>query len=214
MKTALIAGYTGLVGREILGLLLNSHKYEKVIAVGRRKIDLEHPKLIQQAVDFDNLQLRSNVDDVFCCLGTTIKKAGSKEKFRNVDFQYPLNLAQEARNNGATAFILVSANGANKKSRFFYNKVKGELEEAVDKLGYEKLEIIRPSLLMGDRQESRLVEDIGKFFMQVFGFMFIGPLRNTKVVNASSVAAAMLYFANDGSGGRRRHKSGVLHRFN
>lgn len=214
MKTALIAGYTGLVGGELLDLLLKSDKYEKVIALGRRDIDLEHPKLVQQQVDFDNLQLTEGVNDVFCCLGTTIKQAGSKENFRRVDFQYPVNLAVEAKAKGASVYLLVSANGASKSSAFFYNQVKGEVEEAIEKIGFDKLEIVRPSLLLGNRKESRLAEDIGKTIMQIFGFLFVGPLKNVKGIRASSVAAAMLSFANDGSGGSRVHKSGVLQRFN
>ena len=118
MKTALIAGYTGLVGRELLNLLLASDKYQKVIAIGRRKLDIEHEKLVETVVDFDLIDIEGPVDDVFCCLGTTMKKAGSKERFRMVDFQYPLNLAIAGKNNGATTFVLVSASGANKNSLF------------------------------------------------------------------------------------------------
>lgn len=214
MKTAVIAGYTGLVGRELLKLLLQSDKYAKVIALGRRKLEIEHKKLTEQVVDFDDLQFRESVDDVFCCLGTTMKKAGSREKFRLVDFQYPLNLAVSAKNLGASCFVLVSANGANKQSSFFYNQVKGELEEAIDKLAFNKYEVMRPSLLLGERQESRFAEDFGKIIMKLTGFLFIGPLKNIKGIKASSVAKAMIYAANDGSGGKRIHKSGVLQRFN
>ena len=213
MKTALIAGYTGLVGRELLNLLLASDKYQKVIAIGRRKLDIEHEKLVVTVVDFDHIDIEGPVDDVFCCLGTTMKKAGSKERFRMVDFQYPLNLAIAGKNNGATTFVLVSASGANKNSLFFYNRVKGEIEEAIDRLAFGNYEVLRPSMLLGDRQETRIIEDIGKLFMKIFGFLFIGPLKNVKGVKASAVARAMIYLANDGSGGKRLHRSAVLQRF-
>ena len=213
MKTALIAGYTGLVGLELLNLLLESDKYQKVIAIGRRKLGKEHPKLNEIIVDFDNLEFAQPIDDIFCCLGSTMKKAGSKEKFRLIDFQYPMNLATAGKEAGATSFVLVSAQGANEQSSFFYNKVKGELEIAIDGLAYDKYEILRPSLLLGDRSESRLAEDIGKIFMRALGFLFVGPLKNVKGVKASSVAHAMIYLANDGSAGKRVHKSGVIQRF-
>ena len=213
MKTALIAGHTGLVGGELLNLLLESDKYQKVIAIGRRKLGREHPKLHELIVDFDNLEFNQDIDDVFCCLGTTMKKAGSRDKFRLVDFQYPLNIAVATKETGAKAFVLVSANGASKKSNFFYNQVKGELEEAVEKLAFDKYEIVRPSLLIGDRDESRFAEDLGKGFMKAFGFLFVGPLKNIKGIKGLSVARAMIYAANDGSGGKRIHKSGVLQRF-
>ena len=213
MKTALIAGYTGLVGRELLNLLLASDQYEKIIAIGRRKLGIEHNKLTEVVIDFDNMVINDHVDDVFCCLGTTMKKAGSREKFRMIDFQYPLNLAIVGKNNGAKTFVLISANGANVHSFFFYNRVKGELEAAIDRLAFTCYEIVRPSLLLGDRSETRFGEDIGKLFMRVFGFLFIGPLKNVKGIKASSVARAMIYLANDGSSGKRVHNSAVLQRY-
>ena len=145
MKTALIAGYTGLIGSQLLSSLLKSNYYDKVIAVGRRNLDIQHPKLIQQKIDFNNVQLdQQKIDDVFCCLGTTIKKAGSKEKFRLVDFHYPVSLASYCLNLGARQFLLVSSMGADAKSGIFYNQVKGEVENAVSKLGYRRLDIVSP----------------------------------------------------------------------
>lgn len=213
MKTALIAGHTGLVGHELLELLLASDKYDKIIAVGRRKLGVKHAKLEEHIVDFDNLNIGDSVDDIFCCLGTTMKNAGSREKFRMVDFQFPLNLAIAGKNNGAQTYVLVSAKGANTNSLFFYNRVKGEVEAAIERLAFNNYEILRPSLLIGDRSEVRTAEYFGKLFMQVFGFLFIGPLKKIKGVKASSVAKAMIYLANDGSGGKRIHKSAVLQRF-
>ena len=175
MKTALIAGYSGLIGNQLLSKLLESNHYEKVIAIGRQNLDVQHSKLLQLEIDFNNIQLdEQKIDDVYCCLGTTMKKAGSKEKFRLVDFHYPVNLANYCLNNGAKQFLLVSSMGADEKSGIFYNKVKGEVESAVSKLGYHRLDIFRPSLLLGDRGESRFAEDLGKAAMKLFGVFFLG----------------------------------------
>jgi uncharacterized protein YbjT (DUF2867 family) len=214
MKTALIAGYTGLIGGELLNLLLNSAKYDKVIALGRREINLQHPKLKQVQVDFNKLKLEDKVDDVFCCLGTTIKKAGSQENFRLVDYQFPMNLAMAGLEAEASAILIVTAHGANSKSSIFYNKVKGEVEEGIRSLDYPKIEILRPSLLMGDREDTRLGESIGQLFMKVFSFLFIGPLKNIKGVKGTSVAKALLHYANDSSEGVTVHYSSELQRFN
>ncbi len=128
LKTAIIAGATGLVGKELLQNLLDNKNYEKVISIVRRKTSLNHPKLEQKIIDFDNLdEIASELiaDEYFCCLGTTMKKAGSKEKFADVDYLYPVNLATIAQANNAKKYLLISAMGADKKSIIFYNKVKG-----------------------------------------------------------------------------------------
>ena len=214
MKTALIAGYSGLIGAELLNMLLNSAKYDKIIALGRRKIEMQHPKLEQLQVDFNKLELNEKVDDVYCCLGTTIKKAGSQEKFRLVDYQFPMNLAIAGLGAGAKAFLIVTAHGADSKSSIFYNRVKGEVEDGIRSLDYPKIEILRPSLLIGDREENRLGESLGQFFMKAFSFLFVGPLKNIKAVKGTSVARALLHYANDGSQGASVHYSGELQRFN
>ena len=211
MKTAIIAGHTGLVGKQLLTLLLEDETYSKVIAVGRRELQIEHPKLQQKVVDFDNLHIDTpEINDVFCCLGTTIKAAGSKEKFRLVDFQYPVSLGTYCLKRGAASYSLVTAMGADNKSKIFYNKVKGEVEETVGNLGYAKVDIYRPSMLLGSRQESRLGETVGKNVMLVFGFLFIGPLKNYKAVESSKVARAMLHFACIASSGIKVHLSGEI----
>ncbi len=214
MKTALIAGYTGLIGSQLLSLLLESNDYNKIIAVGRRNLDIQDPKLIQQKIDFNNIQLEEqNIDDVFCCLGTTMKKAGSKEKFRLVDFHYPVNLANYCLNNGAKQFLLVSSMGADAKSGIFYNKVKGEVENAVSKLGYPRLDIFRPSLLLGDRGESRFAEDLGNAAMKLFGVFFLGPMKNYKAIDSGKVARAMNYFAQEEGSSSYFHLSAELQKF-
>ena len=214
MKTAVIAGYTGLIGNQLLTLLLKSSDYEKVIALGRNSLDIQHPKLIQHKTDFNNLQFEEqNIDDVFCCLGTTMKKARSKEQFRLVDFQYPVSLAKYCLTKGAKQFLLVSSIGADAKSNVFYSKVKGEVENAITNLGYHRLDIFQPSMLLGPRGESRFAEDLGKGGMKLFGFMFVGPLNNYKAIESIKVARAMLYHSKEEGTGKATHLSGELQRF-
>jgi len=214
MKTAVIAGYSGLIGSQLLNLLLESDDYGKIVALGRRNLDIHHPKLIQHNIDFNNIDIEEqDIDDVFCCLGTTMKKAGSKEKFRLVDFQYPVSLANYCLNKGAKQFSLVSSLGADAKSNIFYNKVKGEVEKAISNLGYHRLDIFRPSLLLGARGESRFAEDLGKAGVKLFGFLFAGPLKDYKAIESIKVARAMAYFSKETGSGTTIHLSGKLQKY-
>jgi uncharacterized protein YbjT (DUF2867 family) len=195
MRNALIAGATGLVGKHLLSMLLNSKDYKKVYVLSRRPLGEEHPKLEEVIIDFDRLpeQELPAADDVFCCLGTTMKKAGSKEAFRQVDFVYPYELARKAGENGAEQYLLVSAMGANRGSFFFYNRVKGEVEEGISKLsGYKSISIFRPSLLLGEREEKRLGEVIASKLMRFIKPLMIGPLRKYRGIHARTVANGML----------------------
>ena len=211
MKTAVIAGGTGLIGRQLLQLLLASDRYSKVIGLTRTDLG-QHPKLVQVKTDGNDLTFDSTerVDDVFCCLGTTMARARSKEKFYQVDFTYPLGLATATLGVGAKQFLIVSSLGANKKSPVYYNRVKGEIEEAVSGLGFSTLHIFRPSLLLGDRQEHRTGEDAAKFFYRVFGFII--P-KKFKAIDAGKVARAMIHFATKGQYGKFVHESLQLQDF-
>ena len=150
-RTALVAGATGLVGREILRGLLADDTVAAVHALARRPLELQHPKLATHVVRFSSLPPLPPVDEVYLALGTTIKVAGSQPAFRAVDFDANLAVAVAAQVAGARRLGLVSAMGADSQSRIFYNRVKGELEEALDTLGYEGVVIARPSMLHGDR---------------------------------------------------------------
>ncbi|MFW5708067.1 MAG: oxidoreductase [Bacteroidota bacterium] len=195
MKTALIAGATGLVGSFLLDELLENDNYSQVKILVRKKMEKAHPKLTQIVFDYDNPdQSAVKADDVFCCLGTTIRKAGSKEAFEKVDYEYPLKLAQLAHKNGSKSFHLVTALGADEKSMFFYNKVKGKVEREVSKIPFDSLCIYRPSMLLGPRREFRLGEEVAKRFMKTFGFLFS---RNTKGIHVSQVARCMVSNANE-----------------
>lgn len=197
-RNALIAGASGLVGSHCLRLLLDSDRYSQVISIGRREVPLIHPKLDQQIVDFDNLKkFRSDLaaDDVFCCLGTTIKKAGSKENFYKVDHTYVVELAKAAVAKNASQFLVVSAMGADAGSMFFYNKVKGEMEHDVQQLNYKAVHFFRPSLLLGERDEERTGEAFASKIMKPLSGLMVGPLRKYKPIEAEDVAKAMLYAA-------------------
>lgn len=195
-RVALVAGATGLVGREVLAVLLADKSYSQVIGVGRRALPLKHPKLVQHTVDFKAatpFAALSHVDDVFIALGTTIKVAGSQAAFRAVDFDAVVAVARAAQAQGATKLGVVSAMGATPKSAIFYNRVKGEMEEALAPLGFKRLVIARPSMLAGDRealdQPTRLGEHLG-----LLATRWLNPLipNNYRSIQASDVAKAMV----------------------
>jgi len=208
-KTALIAGASGLTGGYLLNLLLESHEYSNVIAYVRKSSGLTHPKLKEMVVDWEALQEPVAAEDVFCCLGTTIKKAGSQEAFRRVDYDYPLQLAQIQYRGGSQQFLLVSAMGADAKSAIFYSRVKGELENALQSIGYKSLHIFRPSFIAGPRKESRPGEKIGLAIFSLLSPLFIGPLKKYAPIQAEHIARAMLRTAQKNEPGMRLYDSAV-----
>lgn len=198
MKTALIVGATGLVGKACLYGLLETKEYTKIIALVRKPLAIKHHQLEQIVVDFNQLASYATqmvADDVYCCLGTTIKVAGSQEKFRLVDYVYPLEIAKICHTNGAKQYLLVSALGANAQSSIFYSKVKGELEQAIEALKYSSFIVFQPSLLLGNRSEIRIGEMVGQAIMKVIGILFIGPLKLYKAIPGATVAKAMIQAA-------------------
>jgi uncharacterized protein YbjT (DUF2867 family) len=211
-RTALLAGSTGLIGNQLLQLLLNDVAYDKVIALSRKPLDLRHPKLENIVLEADLLKQHAylKADDVFCCLGTTIKQAKSKEAFRKVDFDYPLELAKTLHVNGAKQFLLVSALGSDKNSSIFYNRVKGEVEAAITAVGFASFHIFRPSLLIGPRKEQRAGEDAAKVFYKIFGFLI--P-QKYKGIESIKVARAMLAKAKEGNLGLFIHESDFLQKY-
>lgn len=196
---ALVAGGSGMVGQILVEKLLNNSNYSEVNILVREKQNLNHPKLIQTIIDFGNADLSSfHSDHVFCCLGTTIAKAGSKEAFSKVDKEYPLILGKAMIHSGSTLFAIVTAGGANINSSIFYNRVKGEVEEGLKQLGYQSLGIFRPSMLLGHRNEKRSIEKLGQRLMLIFDFLI--PKRY-KAIQAEKVAHAMVQFAIDSKDG-------------
>lgn len=197
-KIALIAGASGLTGGHLLGFLLESRYYAEVHALVRRPLGITHPRYREHVVDFDRPETYrkfAKVDDVFCTLGTTIKKAGSQEEFYKVDFIYAITVAREAALKGAARLFIVTALGANAKSRIFYNRVKGEVEEASRLLPFKSIHVFRPSLLLGERGEVRTAEKIGSALARALTPLMAGPLRAWRAVEAQAVAWAMLHAA-------------------
>ncbi|WP_201978977.1 NAD-dependent epimerase/dehydratase family protein [Hymenobacter rubidus] len=213
MKTALLAGATGLIGSQLLPLLLASERYAKVVVVGRKSVPIIHPKLVQVVTDLDQLEavrLKLIADDVYCCLGTTLKQAGSKEAFYQVDFLYVVRLAAIAAGNFASQLLVVSSVGADPEGRMYYSRVKGEMEAAVRQTPFRAIHIFRPSLLLGERAQPRLGERIAAAVLRVLQPLMRGPLLKYRPVSGAAVAAAMLRAAEDDGGGVRVHESNEL----
>jgi uncharacterized protein YbjT (DUF2867 family) len=205
-RIALLAGASGLVGGHCLRLLLAEPAYGRVIALGRRALPVQHAKLEQKLVDFAHIaDLVPRVDDVYCCLGTTIKKAGSQAAFRRVDHDYVVALAQAAKQAGARRFLLVSALGANLRSRIFYSRVKGEVERDVSAVPFAAVHIFRPSLLLGERAESRPLERLVFPLFKALTPVLAGPLRPYRAIAAETVARAMIRAALGDATGVRVH---------
>lgn len=205
-STALLLGATGLVGGHVLDLLLADPAYRRVTVLGRRPLARMDSKLDQRTADFDRLgdhAISFAVDDVFCCLGTTIAQAGSQQAFRRVDHDYVVDAARLAAEHGARRFLLVTAAGANAGSRIFYNRVKGEAEDAVRALPLESVVILRPSLLLGERTGERAGEKLAQRLMPAVGWMMVGPLRRYRAVEAAAVARAMVRLAREAPRGVR-----------
>ena len=182
-RAALLVGATGLVGGHCLNYLLKDDKYHQIVALTRRNLDFRNPKLEQYIVDFDRLENYTDqikADDIFCCLGSTIKKAGSQE---------------EISKNGARQFLLISSLGANKDSKIFYNRVKGEIEAAIREIPFYGIQIFRPSLLVGERAESRMGEKAGEFVLKMLKPVIIGNWKKYRAITAANVAKAMVEIA-------------------
>ncbi|WEK17577.1 MAG: oxidoreductase [Candidatus Pedobacter colombiensis] len=192
---AIIVGATGLIGSSLLQQLLDHPDYKLVTAVVRREIHLQHPKFQQVVVDFDRLenhQEHIKGDVVFCALGTTQNKTPDKAQYRKIDYQYPLDIALIAQQNGASQYHLVSALGANPNSSIFYSKLKGEVERDLKTIPFKSIHIYRPSLLDGDRQEHRSAEGIMIRLMRVLNPLLIGGLKKYRSIKIEKVASAML----------------------
>lgn len=205
-KTALVVGATGLIGRSLVFELLKSPIYSQVIVLARRDMVIKHEKFTQILINFDELESHSaqmKVDDVFCCLGSTKAKTPDPSIYKKIDYEYPLQIAQITKNNGASQFLLISSMGANTDSSIFYSRLKGEVEKAIEKVNFTSYIILRPSLLLGSRNESRPIETISQYIMRMLNPLFVGPLKAYKAVYGLDVAKAMLNLANSGNQGRK-----------
>ncbi|WP_369970237.1 NAD(P)H-binding protein [Stenotrophomonas rhizophila] len=191
MKVMLV-GATGLVGGQVLQQLLDDARCDAVVAPTRRPLNVTDPVLHNPVVDFERLPTDADwwaVDAVICALGSTIRQAGSREAFARVDHDYPLQVATLAQAHGAHAFVLNSAMGADPASRFFYNRVKGRLEQDLRGLGYPSLTLVRPGLIGGERTERRPGEHLASVVLGA-----LGPVlpRAWRISPAQTIAGEML----------------------
>jgi uncharacterized protein YbjT (DUF2867 family) len=191
---AVIAGASGLIGSYLVDILLEAQEYDEVLVIIRRELPLQHRKLLQLVIDFDKLDEHKaviNGSAIFCCLGSTRKKTPDLTEYRKVDYHYPMQLAQFAKQNGVKQYHLVSALGANSRSSNFYLKMKGETEEAIQKVELESLNIYQPSLLTGDRKEPRSGERFMIGLMKLIDPLLVNGLKKYRSISAETVAYAM-----------------------
>jgi uncharacterized protein YbjT (DUF2867 family) len=212
-RIALLAGATGLVGGHLLGYLLDAPDYSRVFALTRRPLGREHPKLANRIVVFPRMaeQLKGlTAQDAFCCIGTTIREAGSQEAFRAVDVEAVLQFARAARAAQVTRFVVVSSARADADSKNFYLRTKSEMEEAVARLGFASVDILQPGLLLGERKSGRFLEDLAKLFAPLYAPLLTGKYEDLRPIPAQTVARAMLGAARSGRRGVNRYTHGAL----
>jgi uncharacterized protein YbjT (DUF2867 family) len=207
-RTALIAGASGLIGGFCLQELLNDVQYDRVLAIVRKPLRASHPKLTEIPGDADHLPELPPLPGAaaFCAIGTTIRKAGSEAAFRKIDADYSLAIAKAALAAGASDFVLVSSVDAAASSSNFYLRVKGELEESLASLPFRSLHILQPSLLLGDRQESRPAERAAIIFAPVIKLFLIGKLDKYRPIAGSDVGRAMVRCLKAGAAGRHFYR--------
>ena len=195
-RRALILGATGLTGRFCLQEILASEGYERVVSIGRRSSGVTHPKLTEITAELSDLSDQADafkcVDDIYCCLGTTIKKAGSQEAFRQVDFEAPLQAAKMGIDYGASQYFLISSLGADEDSKLFYLRTKGEVEEHISRLPYQAVHLFRPPGILGNRDETRTGEVIGNGLGKLLSPFLFGKLRKYRPMRAETIAKAMV----------------------
>lgn len=207
-RSVLLAGATGLIGRHCLNRLLADDDFCLVVVLTRRPVNQRHAKLVERVIDFERLADQAelfDVDAVLCGLGTTLSQAGSKAAFEKVDYGYVAELATVAINQGVKSFLLISAVGASPYSLAFYSRVKGRTEAMIRALPFPTVHILRPSLLLGDRDESRLMEDLVKPAAPLIAPFLWGPLARYRPVDADKVAALMVELAKRDEGGVHIH---------
>ena len=194
-KRAIIIGASGLIGKELLTLLLNHEEFESIKVYVRKPLNIQHQKLTEIITDFSKMQELSNSIDgdvIFCCLGSTKSKTPDLNDYRKIDHDYPLFFAKEGLKNGMSQFHLVSALGANAKSSNFYTKMKGETEDELKHLSIPSIYIYQPSFLSGNRTEKRPLEKVVLFIMKLIDPLLIGNLKKYQSINAITVAKAMI----------------------
>lgn len=197
-RVALVAGATGLVGKLLVQRLLASGAYDRIKIIARRAPPLDDARVEMIASDYSDLVAlggKLKADDVFCCLGTTLKKAGSRAAFEKVDHHMVVDLARASYAQGARQFLVVSAAGTAEHSPSFYSRVKAHMERDVAAVGFDAVHILRPSLLLGAREESRPAEHLSQVLMPLFNPLLLGGMKKYRAVRGEDVAEAMLKLA-------------------
>tara|TARA_Y100001970_G_scaffold139651_1_gene171868 strand:+ start:23 stop:676 length:654 start_codon:yes stop_codon:yes gene_type:complete len=200
VKTALIFGSSGLVGKNLLNQILNNSNYSKIKIFVRSSPKISDPKVEIINTDFKDLEIVKNRiigDDCFFCIGTTKKNSSDKSEYRRVELDLPKKIAQISKSNNVKTFIFVSSGFADPKNSADYLKFKGLVEEEIKSLNFEKIGILRPSFLLGNRKENRVGEKIGIFIFKLLSPLFIGPIKKMKPIHSKKVAKAMIQIAND-----------------
>lgn len=198
-KIAVILGSTGLTGGILLNKLLEDKRYKEVKVFNRNTLGKVHPKLkefVVDLLDFSSFEHNFTGDDLFCCIGTTLKKTPDKSLYRKIDYGIPVTASKIAVNNGFTTFLVMSSMGADANSFVFYNKTKGEMERDVLKQNIKRIFILQPSLITGKRNEKRLGEYLGKLFMSIINPLLVGSLKKYKSIHPEIIVNAMLFLAN------------------
>ncbi|WP_109437924.1 nucleoside-diphosphate sugar epimerase [Aquimarina sp. AU119] len=199
MKTAIILGATGLTGGVLLQKLLHDNRYDKIKLFSRKSVNISHPKIEEYLIDMFKLNDHSKnftADEVFCCIGTTNAKTPNKELYHKIDFGIPVDTAQLCLKNNISTLLIISALGANPKSRVFYNRTKGEMEERVLALEIPKTHILQPSLIGGKRNEKRPGEYFFKQIMKVFNPLLIGAMKKYRTIDPETIVSSMIWLAN------------------
>jgi uncharacterized protein YbjT (DUF2867 family) len=199
-KSAIILGATGLTGSLLLEQLLIDNRYNKIILFSRTSCDIKHDKIEEHLVDLLDLTSHKNLfmaDEVFCCIGTTKAKTPNEEQYLQIDFGIPVLAAQLCKKNNINTFVVISALGADKKSKIFYNRTKGRMEEAVLMEKIPNTYLLQPSLIGGNRNESRFGESMAKVFMKLINPFMIGSLSKYKSIHPITIAKCMIILANN-----------------
>ena len=200
MKTAIIFGSSGLIGIQLLELLVNNDKYSKIKLFVRSETSNSNSKIEIIKTDFNNLENHKDSiigDDCFFCIGTTRKNTPNKNEYIKIEYNLPVEIAKIAKKNSINSFTYISSLGANPNASGLYLKNKGQAEEALKQLNFPKLSIMRPSILLGNRRENRIGEKIAIFLMKSFSPLFLGKMKKFKPIKVENVALAMMMVADN-----------------
>nr|WP_067056941.1 NAD(P)H-binding protein [Mucilaginibacter sp. L294] len=211
---AIIAGASGLIGSNLVNILLEAPQYAEVLVIVRKELPIQHKKLVQLVINFDELHKHAEVikgHAVFSCLGTTKSQTPDKKLYRKIDYDYPLQLAQIAKQNGVDQYHVVTALGANKNSSTFYLKLKGELEDELQKQELKTLHIYQPSMLMGERERNHWLEKIATGIFKVIDPLLVGGLKKYRSIKGATVAHAMFKKSLESATGTFIYTSDKIH---